>query len=294
MGSCPGVRKVGTLLTSRPSINSMPELPEVENVVRSLRPLLVGARFLRGQNHRDSLRLPLPSWTPYENQRFSSVERYGKYILIDFENHSSWMVHLGMSGRFHLPTQASPSLAHTHVHWWLEKGVEVQYVDPRRFGFIQANSYPSRQGLSLQNVGPDPFHPTFSAGYLGARLSCSQRVLKDLLLHQQIVAGLGNIYVAEVLFQAGLSPFRRGCEVTVADAQKLYQAIRYVLQSAIENGGTTLSEKGYVNAQGIPGRHRTALAVYGRAGKPCPLCEHPVVHVVQGQRSTYYCSFCQV
>lgn len=271
----------------------MPELPEVENVVRSLRPLLVGSRLLRAHNKRPSLRLPLPNWAPYVNQRFVSVERYGKYILVDFDNQTSWLVHLGMSGRFHLPSANSPTLPHTHVHWWLENGIEMQYVDPRRFGFIQAFSTPSQQVRPLQHVGPDPFQSSFSSGWLFAQLSRSQRVLKELLLNQRVVAGLGNIYVAEALFHAGLSPFRRGCDVTEPESEKLYHAICRVLQSAIDNGGTTLSAKGYVNAQGVPGRHRPLLAVYGRSGKPCLGCKNPVEHTMQGQRSTYYCAFCQ-
>jgi formamidopyrimidine-DNA glycosylase len=276
----------------------MPELPEVETVVRSLQPLLVGSRIQGVWWSGAPLRLLKPPDLKALERvcaggRVVAVRRRAKYILADVADgrarpRGGVLVHLGMSGRLQLDKADAERARHTHLVWTLEGGRELRFVDPRRFGWVNAaqtvDALPELAGL-----GPDPL-AELDATLLAAALATSRAPIKTFLLDQRRVAGLGNIYVCEALFRAGVHP------ATIARraqsrASALVEGIRAALVQGIANRGTTLRD--YADAQGRAGENAAALLIYGREGAPCPACGAPVQRRVDGGRSTYYCRRCQ-
>jgi formamidopyrimidine-DNA glycosylase len=276
----------------------MPELPEVETIVRSLRPRLVGQRVVAVETSGLALRRPIDLAqlrAACVGARVEAVRRYGKYWLIDFAKARTQQVllgHLGMSGRLVFAQKGGVRAPHTHAVFHLSGGHELRYIDPRRFGVLRVYT---REELArapeLAVLGIDPFSAAFTAGRLYELLRAAHRELKGFLMDQSRVAGLGNIYVCEALYLARLSPRRRADHVSVAGATRLHAAIGTVLKSAIRNRGTSISD--YVDADGDTGDNQHALYVYGRAGEPCRRCRAPIRCFVQAGRSTYYCPRCQ-
>jgi formamidopyrimidine-DNA glycosylase len=203
------------------------------------------------------------------------------------------LAHLGMSGRFLFADDGAPRPRHTHAVFALEGGGELRYVDARRFGVLRAYRVDEiARAPELAALGPDPLSPAFTVEELARALAASRGVaVKNLLLDQKRVAGLGNIYASEVLFQARISPRRRADRVRGARVAELHQAIRTVLVASVERRGTTFRD--YVDADGEGGDNQAHLAVYGRAGEPCVRCGAAVRRLVQGARSTFYCPRCQ-
>jgi formamidopyrimidine-DNA glycosylase len=200
--------------------------------------------------------------------------------------------HLGMSGAFFVVDKNAPLLPHTHLRFLLARPQgELRYVDPRRFGSLRVVK--NSEVAETLDLGPDPFSAAFTPTDFHAALLASQQTLKTLLLDQHTVAGLGNIYVAEALFLAGLSPQRRGHAVSAKEAHRLHGVIVSVLSEAIARRGTTLSDGGYVDAEGKEGENQHHLFVYDRGGAPCRQCQTPIERIVQAQRSTYFCPHCQ-
>jgi formamidopyrimidine-DNA glycosylase len=272
----------------------MPELPEVETFARSLRPHVVGRVLADVWGSGLPLRQPvdLAALRAQRGARVDAIERTGKYLLFRMSSGKVLIGHLGMSGYYLISGRRSEPPPHTHLRLTFEDGEdELRYVDPRRFGSVVLSEPAEVAGLL--GLGPDPLGAGFTAEGLHAALRATRRDLKSLLLDQSVVAGLGNIYVVEALFQAGLRPTRRSDTVSRPAAARLHEAIGAVLSAAVERRGTTLSDGGYVDAMGQQGENQHHLAVYDRGGQPCRRCGTPVRRIVQGQRSTYFCPRCQ-
>jgi len=273
----------------------MPELPEVETVVRGLAARMTRRRIARLDLHRSDLRWPFPRGLKrkVEGRRVEAVRRRAKYILVDLEDGGVLLLHLGMSGRLTVVNaeDKSPPELHDHVVVTLDDGNRIRFNDQRRFGVLD---YVRREKLEqhplLRELGPEPLDPAFTGEVLAASLTGKRTPLKAALLDQQVVAGLGNIYVSEVLYRAGLSPRRLARTVTLDRAQRLVQAIREVLERAIAAGGSSL--RNYVQATGELGYFQHQWAVYGREGEPCPGCDcaSGIRRIVQSNRSTFYCA----
>ena len=290
----------------------MPELPEVETVARSLRPLLVGRTLGAVWTSGLPLRRPVDRAGLARATRGAivvSVERRGKYLLLHLSRGpvpgaaaraprtstrgDVLLCHLGMTGQLLVEHTSTARPAHTHVAIALDGGGdELRYVDPRRFGCVAALADREiARAPELAVLGVDPLTADFTDELLGRVLAGSRRAVKDLLLDQRHVAGIGNIYAAEVLFVAGISPRRRADRVGPRQALALAAAIRSVLAAAVERRGTTISD--YVDADGRSGDNQHHLGVYGREGAPCHRCGTRVRRLVQGARSTFYCPRCQ-
>lgn len=273
----------------------MPELPEVETVVRGLAARMTGRRIARLDLHRGDLRWPIPRGLKrkVEDRRIEAVRRRAKYILIEIEDGGVLLMHLGMSGRLTLvdADDKTPPEIHDHVVFTLDDGTRIRFNDQRRFGVLDyARSAVLDKHPLLRELGPEPLDPAFTGEVLAAALTGKRTPLKAALLDQQVVAGLGNIYVSEVLYRAGLSPRRLARTVTLERAHRLVQAIREVLERAIAAGGSSL--RNYVQASGELGYFQHQWAVYGHEGEPCPGCDcgGGIRRIVQSNRSTFYCA----
>jgi formamidopyrimidine-DNA glycosylase len=275
----------------------MPELPEVEMVVRTLRPRLVGERIRAVETSGLALRRPIDRKrlaAACVGARVEAVRRIGKYWLIDLSTPRGAQVlvgHLGMTGRLVFADAAEPRAPHTHAVFHLRRGVELRYVDPRRFGVLRAYAAaaaPSSPELAV--LGVDPLAPGFTVTYFADALAASTRDVKSFLMDQSRVAGLGNIYVCEALFRAGVRPTRRSNTLR-KKAAALHAAIVGVLEEAIVNRGTSFSD--YVDADGQAGENQLSLWVYGREGELCRGCGTRIRRLVQAGRSTFFCLHCQ-
>lgn len=275
----------------------MPELPEVETVVRGLRPVMEGRRIVRVEVRRPDLRVPFPAdlVEKVEGRRVDRVDRRAKYILVHLEGGAVMLMHLGMSGRLYIDA-ARPNMLLTHDHLVLtvEDGTVIRFNDPRRFGLVVLTSEDTMAAHPLlASVGPEPLDPAFDGVHLAAALKGRNTPIKAALLDQRLVAGLGNIYVCEALYFAGLSPRRRAGTVQGRRAARLADAIKSVLHRAIAAGGSSLRD--YVQPNGELGYFQHQWAVYGKEGGPCPECDcDPQVsggvhRIVQSNRSTFYC-----
>jgi len=223
-------------------------------------------------------------------QRVRDVRRRAKYLIIDLDA-GSLILHLGMSGSLRVLDSATPLEPHDHYDLLLESGRCLRFNDPRRFGSLHWSEGDPADHPLLAALGPEPLTSAFNADYLARRARGRRVAIKQFLMDQRVVVGVGNIYASEALYRAGVHPRRAAGRVSGARLAALVEAIRAVLGAAIRAGGTTLRD--YVGADGTPGYFRQRLYVYERAGRPCRRCRTPVRHLVQGQRSTYYCPRCQ-
>ncbi len=282
----------------------MPELPEVETVRRGLIPVMEGRRILSAEQRRPDLRRPFPD--RFEQRltgaRVDRLRRRSKYLLADLDTDETLIIHLGMSGRllidgavegaFHHDRPAPGK--HDHAILTMEGGVRIAYNDARRFGSMDlvATAAAAAHPL-LAGLGPEPLGNGFDARMLADRLAGRTAPIKTALLDQRIVAGLGNIYVCEALWRAGISPLRRSGRISLARIEGLTAAIRATLIDAIAAGGSSLRD--YRRADGELGYFQHSFAVYGREGAPCPTqgCGAPIRRVAQSGRSSFYCARCQ-
>lgn len=282
----------------------MPELPEVETVRRGLTGVLEGRQVLSAEVRRPDLRWPFPERMAERlaGQRVLALRRRSKYILADLSSGETLLIHLGMSGRmlvsghmlgaFHHDHPA-PS-RHDHVVLEIEGGARVTFNDARRFGAMDL--MPTERAEDhwlLAGLGPEPLGNAFHEDYLVARLKGRNTPIKAALLDQRIVAGLGNIYVCEVLHRTGLSPRRSAGRIAARRVAGLVPAIREVLAEAIEAGGSSLRD--FRRADGELGYFQHDFRVYDREGRPCPTpgCTGTVARIVQSGRSSFYCPACQ-
>ncbi|CAA9277875.1 MAG: Formamidopyrimidine-DNA glycosylase [uncultured Acetobacteraceae bacterium] len=277
----------------------MPELPEVETVMRGLSAVLEGRTIRAASVARPDLRWPFPAGLAERlaGARVGGFRRRGKYMLMRLSGGDSVLIHLGMSGRMVAqPMDAPPRDApvpHEHMALETTDGVRVGFVDPRRFGCVDLVPTAAEDGHRLlAGLGPEPLEPGFTPSVLAAALRGRRTPLKAALLDQKVVAGLGNIYVSEALFRARLSPLRAASSVTGADAERLVPAIRAVLAESIEAGGSSLRD--YVHADGGIGFFQERFKVYDREGLPCDECPGPpgcpgIQRVVQAGRASFHC-----
>jgi formamidopyrimidine-DNA glycosylase len=274
---------------------AMPELPEVETIRRGLALRMEGRRIERLTLNRGDLRKKLPAGLKehVEGRRVLTVGRRAKYILLHLEDGGVVIAHLGMSGRLILvaPGESVARLPHDHVVFALEDGTELRFNDARRFGVLDyAREEELDQHPLLAGLGPEPLGNGFNGAALAASLADKATAIKSALLDQRVVAGLGNIYVSESLYWAGLSPRRLARTVGGERAERLAHAIRDTLERAIAAGGSSLRD--YVQASGELGYFQHQWAVYGREGESCPGCDcrAGIKRIVQGGRSTFYCA----
>ena len=296
----------------------MPELPEVETVRAGLEPVLRGRRFVRVQQRRKDLRFPLPEHFAERltGRKVSRLERRAKYILMHLDHGEVLAVHLGMTGRFSISRGSSgkPSqlgefthdhghghdAKHDHLVFTMSGGAVVTYNDARRFGYMTLiPTAEIEQDAFFRGLGVEPLGDDLNPAYLARRALGKKVDLKAFLMDQRIVAGLGNIYVCEALFRAGLDPWKGASRLATKTgnptpaAERLVPQIKAVLIDAIRAGGSTLRD--YKQANGDLGSFQKEFAVYGREGEPCarPGCRGTVRRKTQGGRSTFYCPACQ-
>ncbi len=275
----------------------MPELPEVETVRRGLVPVMEGRVITRAQVRRDGLRWPFPDRLAARltGQRVLALRRRSKYILAELSGGETMLLHLGMSGRLLIQADGPPPPGkHDHVLLDMEGGARIVFNDARRFGMLDlvATAEAGRHRL-LAALGPEPLGNDFSETGLAAALAGRKMPIKSALLDQRIVAGLGNIYVCEALFRAGIDPRRQAGRIARHRVAALVGVIRDVLTEAIAAGGSSL--KDYRQADGELGYFQHAFRVYGREGAPCPTsgCSGQITRIVQSGRSSFFCPRCQ-
>lgn len=273
----------------------MPELPEVETVRRSLEPHLLGRTIVQVKVLMPKvIKHPSPSRFVelMERGQIRELKRRGKYLLFALNSGYVWVTHLRMTGQFIYAKPADPLDKHTHLIINLDNGCELRYVDVRKFGLmylLRPEEFNLAKGLFT--LGPEPLDPEFTIGQLQERLAGKKRKLKQLLLDQTFVAGIGNIYADEILFDAGLHPERVAGSLSPKEAERLYHSMRKLLQLGIENRGTSI--RNYVDGEGKAGGFQRLLKVYGKTGSACPKCGQPIVRKQVGGRSTYFCANCQ-
>ena len=282
----------------------MPELPEVETVRRGLLPVMQGREIAHAEVRRPDLRWPFPKdmATRLTGQTVTALRRRSKYILADLSSGETLIIHLGMSGRmlisgdqlgqFHHESVA-PS-KHDHVVLDMSGGARITFNDARRFGAMDlAPTDAVEAHWLLSDLGPEPLSNAFHEDYLADRLRGRNTPIKSALLDQRVVSGLGNIYVCEVLFRAGLSPKRKAGRISESRIRRLVPIIRDVLTEAIDAGGSSLRD--YRQADGELGYFQHTFRVYDREDLPCvtPGCTGTIKRIVQSGRSSFYCPQCQ-
>jgi len=268
----------------------MPELPEVQTVVDTLRPAVQGATFLRVRLLRNDILTPcgLDLVGHLTARSVVHISRRAKRIQFTLDNHNRFYIHLGMTGRLTVELSTTPLQKHTHLTCELRGcGRELRFCDPRRFGGIWwLGSNGTEEDTCL---GPEPL--TMRPSQLARRLVRTSRTIKNVLLDQSVIAGLGNIYADEALFASHLHPRRRANELRPAEISRLSRAIKLTLRRAIRHRGSTLRD--YVDADGNGGAFQSLHRVYGREGMPCFACGRTIVREVIGGRSAHFCRHCQ-
>ncbi len=271
----------------------MPELPEVETTRRGLIPWMRGATIADLIVRESRLRWPIASdlAARLRGQVVTDLTRRGKYLIVSLEQ-GALIIHLGMSGSLRIvgPGIRPGSSEPFDLVLAGESAMAVRMRDPRRFGALLFSEDPLRHPL-IAPLGPEPLEPGFGGAYLRARSHGRRIAIRDLLLNGHIVAGIGNIYANEALFEAGIHPGRAAGRIGADRYEALAQAVIAVLSRAVEAGGTTL--KDFAGSDGRPGYFQQQLRVYGREGRPCPRCTTPVARLLAGGRSSYYCPKCQ-
>lgn len=282
----------------------MPELPEVETVRRGLVPVMEGAVISRADVNRPDLRWPFPDRmaSRLSGQKVERLRRRSKYILADLASGESLLIHLGMSGRMLISgdplgkfTHDHPATEkHDHVVLHMSNGARITFNDPRRFGAMDLlDTATADQHKLLATIGPEPLGNDFHEAHLIAALKDRNMPIKSALLDQRIVAGLGNIYVCETLYRAGINPARKAGQLSKPRVAALVPIIRQVLSEAIDAGGSSLRD--FRQADGELGYFQHSFDVYGREGEPCRTsdCSSVIERIVQSGRSSFYCPTCQ-
>jgi formamidopyrimidine-DNA glycosylase len=273
----------------------MPELPEVEVIKRGLLKHLPGRKVLEIAASNKKLRLPMPRKNLKKyvlGVRFKSVDRRAKFLLLTMDNGATMIVHLGMTGKLGIFPLDAPRTKHDHLRLQLDNSMQLRFNDIRRFGFIQVLEPGCDINKTvLANLGPEPLGQNFTPKHLHKNAATKSRPLKNFLMDNHIVVGIGNIYACEILFHACLKPTKKVSSLTIREWGRVVESSRYVLQKAIESGGTTISD--FVNESGKSGYFQLKLQVYGRQGKPCNICSTPITKKTMAGRSTFFCAQCQ-
>ena len=277
----------------------MPELPEVETVRRGLADRLVSFEIAQIEVCRERAVASPGGVSSFcsglTGATVGTWRRRGKYLMADLEpDRGVWGVHLRMTGQFQWHDQPAPLCKHTRVRLWNPEGAELRFVDVRSFGEMWwvPPGQPSQSVITgLTRLGPEPFETGFNADYLKAKLSGSARTIKTALLDQSLVAGVGNIYADESLFQAGLHPLTRSGSLSLEQLQRLQHSLVEVLQTSIGAGGTTFSD--FRDLEGVNGNYGGQAWVYRRGGQDCRVCGHSIQREKHNGRSTHWCPQCQ-
>lgn len=271
----------------------MPELPEVETIARELRRSVVGAAITHAHVHWPrSIAAPNP-WAfarDVSGRQITAVSRRGKWIVVVLDEGKTLLVHLRMTGRLLVTNGACPDAGYVRVRFLLDDGRSICFHDVRKFGRLHLVDEPE---AVLGALGPEPLASGFTLDEFRRLLRGRRGRIKPLLLNQRFVAGLGNIYTDEALWRARIHPLRKANHLSRNEITRLWAAIRDVLARAIESGGTTLDDGGFVGAGGDPGEFAPHLAVYGREGDRCPACDAEIERMVVCQRGTHVCPGCQ-
>lgn len=273
----------------------MPELPEVENVRRTLEDLITGKTIEEViVTYPNLVKEPDDVEQFKEMLRGETIEgigRRGKFLLI-YVTRYVIVSHLRMEGKYMLESADDPVSKHTHVRFQFTDETELRYKDVRKFGTMHLfNKGEELEKMPLADLGPEPFSDVLTPAYLQEKLRKTSRKVKVALLDQRVLVGLGNIYVDEVLFRSGVHPEREASSLTSEEFSKLHEEIVATLSEAIERGGSTI--RTYMNSQGQLGTYQERLYVYGKKDEPCPICGTIIEKTVVGGRGTHYCHVCQ-
>ena len=272
----------------------MPELPEVETTLRGITPYLLEHTINNVVIRESRLRWPVSrELFTLKNKSVSALHRRAKYLIISLAGtHTEHIIiHLGMSGSLRIVDQHSELKKHDHIDFNISSGRVLRYHDPRRFGAVLWTDAPSEQHALLRSLGPEPLSDEFTGTHLFNASRKRKVAVKNLIMDGHVVVGVGNIYASEALFLAGVRPGKAAGRVTAKQFDAIASAVKKVLAHSIKQGGTTLRD--FVNSDGQPGYFQQTLNVYGRAGELCHVCGRIIKSKVIGQRSTFYCSYCQ-
>ncbi len=285
----------------------MPELPEVETTKNGVSPHIKSKTVSKVIVRQPRLRWPIPLELPeiLVNASLLEVKRRAKYLLMDFTDTNSGanpstksdtdsgalMIHLGMSGSLRIVEKDTPILKHDHVDIIFHDNTTLRYCDPRRFGCILWLGPEPEKHKLLSNLGPEPLSEQFDTNHLWQLSRTKKTTVKQFIMDQKIVVGIGNIYATEALFTAGIKPNKPAGKVTRAQYEKFVYATKQILEHAIKQGGTTLRD--FVGGDGKPGYFKQELQAYGRAKQPCVICETPLNEIKLNNRASVFCPHCQ-
>ena len=274
----------------------MPELPEVQTVVNGIKSKINKHKILRFKKYISKLRYPIQKnlSSKVESSTVTTVFRRAKYIIINLSNNRSLVIHLGMSGRIIIVKNNKKKFKHTHFSILFDKNLVFQFIDPRRFGYIFVTETASlERHRFFVNLGVEPLIGQFNDRYLINVTKNKKSPIKNIIMNQKYIVGVGNIYASEALFMSGIHPSRLGKDITKRDCEKLVHAIKSVLKKSIKLGGSSINDHTMVS--GKMGYFQNKLYVYGKEGSKCAKrsCQSPIIRIVIAQRSSFYCSECQ-
>lgn len=271
----------------------MPEMPEIEVIKNSLQNKLQKKQIIDIEINRLSIRYPLDIDSIMQNKFAEIIEcrRIAKYLIIDLSNNFSFVFHLGMSGRLQIKNNA-PKLKHDHFILALNNDEKIIFNDYRRFGMIY--SFPTKTIMQqdiFSKLGQEPLQKNFDINLLISQLAKRNIPIKNALMDNKLITGIGNIYASEILFQSAINPFRAANSLSKEEIKSLVKAIEFVLELAIKNNGTTLRD--FADSKGKIGEFQNLLKVYARDGKACLICSNPILKAKQSGRTSFYCITCQ-
>lgn len=273
--------------------NIMPELPEVETTRQGIHPYLINQTIDHIVVRNAQLRWTVsPALSELHGAKIKDIQRRAKYLLVELSDNIGWIIiHLGMSGSLRIIQHQSQTIKkHDHIDLILTSGTILRYTDPRRFGAWLFTQQLDNLPL-LKSLAPEPLTQAFNSEYLKQKLINKSQPIKNAIMDNHIVVGVGNIYASESLFMAKINPFMPSKNLSLTHINKLVDSIKIVLDNAIKQGGTTL--KDFTNVDGKPGYFANELLVYGRKNEPCFMCGNLLESAVIGQRNTFYCRKCQ-
>ncbi len=274
----------------------MPELPEVQTVVNGIKSKIKNHKILKLKKYISKLRYPIQKdlSSKVENCEVITVFRRAKYIIINLSNNKSLIIHLGMSGRIIIVKSNKRIYKHTHICIFFNKNLVLQFIDPRRFGYLFVTETVSLESNRFFiNLGIEPLSKEFNYLYLTKLLHNKKSPIKNIIMNQKYLVGVGNIYAAEALFMSGINPSKLGNDLTKGDCINLVRAVKDVLRKSIKLGGSSINDHTMIS--GKMGYFQNKLKVYGREGLKCRKrsCQSQILRIVIAQRSTFYCTECQ-
>ncbi len=269
----------------------MPELPEVETIKNGLQSL-IGKKVSNYFRSHFKLRVQnVQDYQSLKGSKVTSLRRRARYLIIDFDCNLSLIIHLGMSGRLVLKRQAE-IIKHDHFILYFNDGFCLIFNDPRRFGFVDLIKSKNLNCYKIfAKLGPEPLDPEFNFRYLAAKLKNKKSNIKNVMMDNEIVVGVGNIYINESLFLAKILPTTNANCLKLAQIKALISAIKITIKAAIKSGGSSIND--YVDAKGDQGSFQNNFKIYGKNGKKCLICNQIITKIVQNGRSSFYCKECQ-